>query len=296
MIGERMTMPRFNKKNTATFPKSKHRHISFTAHYTGYIWYQMGISNAAFATRKGKILSTLLHPFETVAERLVGSSIRTTLKTRHTLLDEQLKKLIAKYPNLQVLEIAAGLSPRGWWFRSHYPEIIYRELDLPTMADIKQNALMQISSQSPDVLSADLFSHDFDQVFELFDLDKPLVIISEGLVNYFDKPLLMQLAKAIHHNGKSFKQLHYLTDLYPEPVKHPLSKLIWESSKLLKFMSKSAFTFHFTQPVEVQTFFKQAGFQQTEVIQPVLCHKKTSTYSNEHLGDLVWIVHAYDES
>lgn len=33
---------------------SAHRHISFTAHYTGYIWYSMGISHPVFATRKGK--------------------------------------------------------------------------------------------------------------------------------------------------------------------------------------------------------------------------------------------------
>jgi O-methyltransferase involved in polyketide biosynthesis len=53
------------------------------------------------------------------------------LKQRHTLLDDQLKTLIEQYPQLQVLEIASGLSPRGWWFRQHYPEITYRELDLP---------------------------------------------------------------------------------------------------------------------------------------------------------------------
>jgi O-methyltransferase involved in polyketide biosynthesis len=46
--------------------------------------------------------------------------------------------LIQEYPNLQVLEIACGLSPRGWWFRQHYPDICYRELDLPDMAQTKQ--------------------------------------------------------------------------------------------------------------------------------------------------------------
>ena len=41
---------------------SAHRHISFTAHYTGYIWYSMGISHPVFATRKGKLLAKLVHP------------------------------------------------------------------------------------------------------------------------------------------------------------------------------------------------------------------------------------------
>ena len=50
-------------------PLSKHRHISFTAHYTGYIWYQMGISHPALATTKGKTLAALVHPIESWAEK-----------------------------------------------------------------------------------------------------------------------------------------------------------------------------------------------------------------------------------
>ena len=43
------------------------------------------------------------------------------------MLDHDLEKLIQENPDLQVLEIACGLSPRGWWFRQHYPSISYRE-------------------------------------------------------------------------------------------------------------------------------------------------------------------------
>ncbi|MFH4285207.1 class I SAM-dependent methyltransferase, partial [Acinetobacter baumannii] len=78
------------------------------------------------------------------------------------------------------LEIACGLSPRGWWFRQHYPSISYRELDLPDMAQIKQNALQQIEKNAPEVLSVDLFTEAFAQAFEVFDPSRPLVIISEG--------------------------------------------------------------------------------------------------------------------
>lgn len=304
---------------------SKHRHISFTAHYTGYIWFQMGISHAAFATKKGKSLAALLDPIERWAEKYVGGSMRTTLKTRHTLLDEHLTQLIARYSNLQILEIAAGLSPRGWWFRQHYPEIDYRELDLPAMAEIKQAALQQIDSSQPDVLSADLFTQDFQQAFAVFDPTRPLVIISEGLVNYFEKPLLKQLLQSIVEYSDHFSALHYLTDIYPEPIKNKLAKVIWSSSKLLKLMSRSAFTFHFQNPAEVQSFFLDAGFDQVQVIQPSEYSKTTeseqkqsatatlnnklgigsitpentlktqsiaNTNMTEHLGDLVWVIHA----
>nr|WP_174507401.1 class I SAM-dependent methyltransferase [Acinetobacter sp. Marseille-Q1620] len=274
--------------------RSKHRHISFTAHYTGYIWYKMGISHPVFATNKGKSLAVLVDPVERLAEKYVGGSMRTTLKERHTMLDDHLKKLIEQYPNLQVLEIAAGLSPRGWWFRTHFPEIAYRELDLPDMAATKQEALNKIAPNSPEVMSVDLFTEEFQQIFKEFDENRPLVVISEGLINYFSKDLLQKLIQSIATYGKGFKSLHYLTDIYPEPVKNKLAKVIWSSSKLLKIMSRSAFSFHFTHPSEVQAFFNQAGFSQVNVIQPsnYFKHEQALPKPEEHLGDLVWMVDA----
>ncbi|RZG47469.1 class I SAM-dependent methyltransferase [Acinetobacter wuhouensis] len=273
---------------------SKHRHISFTAHYTGYIWYQMGISHPLLATSKGKTLAMIAHPIESWGEKYVGGSMRTTLKERHTMLNDRLRQLIEQHPNLQVLEIAAGLSPRGWWFRQHYPMIDYRELDLPDMANIKQTALKQIDANSPEVLSVDLFTDDFQKAFEVFDPSRPLVVISEGLINYFTKELLQQLIQSIAYYGKDFQSLHYLTDLYPEPVKNKLAKVIWSSSKLLKVMSRSAFSFHFVTPEQVRNFMQQAGFSKVQVVQPSLYFKKDKVELNpeEHLGDLVWMINA----
>ncbi|MCU4414235.1 class I SAM-dependent methyltransferase [Acinetobacter sp. WU_MDCI_Axc73] len=278
-----------------TQPLSKHRHISFTAHYTGYIWYQMGISHQVFATKKGKSLAALVHPLESWAEKYVGGSMRSTLKQRHTLLDDQLKTLIEQHPQLQVLEIASGLSPRGWWFRQHYPEITYRELDLPDMAQIKQTALQQIETNAPKMLSVDLFTEEFKQAFDLFNPDFPLVVMSEGLINYFEKPLLAQLVQSIAQYGNQFQELHYLTDLYPEPVKNKLAHIIWSSSKLLKWMSRSAFSFHFLTPADVEKFFTDNGFSDVKVTQPKSYFDSESSrqaLTNEHLGDLVWTIHA----
>lgn len=272
---------------------SKHRHISFTAHYTGYIWYQMGISHPVFATAKGKTLAALVHPIESWAEKYVGGSMRTTLKQRHTMLDQHLEDLIQKHPDLQVLEIACGLSPRGWWFRQHYPSIRYRELDLPDMAATKQAALQQIETDADDVLSVDLFTEAFASAFTVFDPHRPLVVISEGLINYFEKPLLQQLIQAIANYGRDFKQLHYLTDLYPEPTQNKLATIIWNSSRLLKWMSRSAFSFHFKTPKEVEHFFHEAGFHQVIVQQPKQFFENVRLENSEqHLGDLVWMIKA----
>ena len=274
---------------------SVHRHISFTAHYTGYIWYSMGISHPVFATSKGKMLAKLVHPLESWAEKFVGGSMRTTLKQRHSMIDQHLIQLIEQHPDLQVLEIASGLSPRGWNFRQKFPNLDYRELDLPDMARVKTQALQKIDCNSPEVLSVDLFTANFEQAFQVFDPTRPLVVISEGLINYFNKNMLLQLLHAISHYGQNFKELHYLTDLYPEPVKNKLANFIWGCSKLLKWMSRSAFSFHFVHPPQAQSFFQQAGFEQVNITQPQLYfdHQTSSLSCNEeHLGDLVWMIHA----
>jgi len=120
-----------------------------------------------------------------------------------------------------------------------------------------------------------------------------LVVISEGLINYFDKDLLKQLIQSIAHYGTSFKKLHYLTDLYPEPVKNKLASIIWNSSKLLKLMSRSSFSFHFKSPEEVKNFFEDAGFNQVSVQQPQIFFGQVPSNDHEqHLGDLVWIIHS----
>lgn len=280
-----------------TEPLSQHRHISFTAHYTGYIWYKMGISHHVFATSKGKLLAKLAHPLESWAEKNVGGSMRTTLKQRHQMIDEHLYTLIAQHPQLQVLEIASGLSPRSWNFRQKFPSINYRELDLPDMAKIKTQALQQIDQHAPEVLSADIFSEELAKIFEVFDHKQPLVVISEGLINYFNKDMLLTLIKGISSYGQQFTELHYLTDIYPEPVKNRLANFIWSCSRLLKFMSRSAFTFHFQSPKELQQFFHQAHFDDIKVKQPqrYFAEQKQPQppqEQDEHLGDLVWMIHA----
>ena len=274
-------------------PLSKHRHISFTAHYTGYIWYKLGISHPVFATQKGKWLAKLVHPLESWAEKYVGGSMRTTLKQRHEMIDAHPTALIEQHPDIQVLEIASGLSPRGWSFQKQYPDIDYRELDLPDMAKVKLEALNSLGANEVDVLSVDLFSHEFEQVFQLFDSHRPLVVISEGLINYFTLKMLRHLLSTISAQANRFPELHYLTDVYPEPVKNRLANFIWTCSKLLKFLSRSAFTFHFSNPNLAKDFFHTAHFWQVEVIQPhYYFSKHPEQDTEEHAGDLVWMIHA----
>lgn len=267
---------------------SPHRHISFTAHYTGYMWYLLGISHERLATSKGKQLATLLHPFESLAEKFVGHSVRSTLKLRHRLIDQRLEQLIAEHPNLQIIEIAAGLSPRGWRFRQKYPAISYIEVDLPGMAAIKREALQPIEPDA-QVYGCDIFSEQFQEILRNgLDHTRPIAVVSEGLINYFSKDLIGQLSQMLSTGFQQFPHGYFISDLYPEPI-HRLAKIIWYSSKLLKFLSKSEFQFHFTKPQEAAEFFKMHGFEKTSIRQ---ASDFTHPEQPQHLGDIVWIIEA----
>jgi len=103
----------------------------------------------------------------------------------------------------------------------------------------------------------------------------------------------MQLFKVLTIVGNGLNELHYLTDIYPEPTQNKLATIIWNSSRLLKWMSRSAFSFHFKNPAEVENFFQDAGFNQVEVLQPKQFFEHTHLENKQqHLGDLVWVIQA----
>ena len=260
------------------------QHISFTAHYTAYVWYQMGISHPVFATRQGYYLAKLLRPIDYILKQIQYSSIHQALVQRHQIIDLELEKLIVQYPKLQVLEIACGLSPRGWAFRKKYPGLCYRELDLAEMATLKQQLLDKIEINPPAVLNNDIFSNEMASVFAQFDSHQPLVIISEGLLNYLTPKLMQQLWQNLNRQSSSF-QLDYLADLYPYPAQHQRKSVLLAASWLLKKLSKSGFALSIQNPQMLQQLALRAGFEKLAILLP-------SQYLNSPYKDLVWVLHA----
>jgi O-methyltransferase involved in polyketide biosynthesis len=173
---------------------------------------------------------------------------------------------------------------------------VYIEADLPEMAAAKRLALSQIENPAPRIEAVDLFGEGFQHLLESLDPNKPLIIISEGLINYFTKDMLNDLWTRLSTGLKRFSIGVYLTDVYAEPVTRRLARLIWNSSKLLKVISRSAFTFHFLSPTEAITAMRAAGFKQSQVFQPsdkpktVSHNEKSQDTASEHLGDLVWVI------
>ncbi len=98
--------------------------ISPTAHYTATVWLRHGLSHPALATARGVRLHAALRPMNAWYERFSTSpSLDMMLLARHLSLDALLEREIRAGRVGQVIEVAAGLSPRGARFARRFPDL-----------------------------------------------------------------------------------------------------------------------------------------------------------------------------
>src|SRR6476619_3445777 len=96
--------------------------ISPTAYYTGAVWARHGLSHPALSTARGRLMYRSVQPAMAVTEALGGTRLEDFLLTRHLLIDSLLEEAIERGEVSQVIEVAAGLSPRGWRFAERHGE------------------------------------------------------------------------------------------------------------------------------------------------------------------------------
>lgn len=248
--------------------------ISFTAHYTGQVWAKNGLSHPQWQTPTGRFLYHALSPFEWVGKHLIGGNIRTFLLQRHLIIDHLLHQALARHPNLQVVEIACGLSPRGARFCEQYPQLRYIEADLPAMAKRKNKLLKKVGAYSPRhfALPLDFFRKDELGLRALFSqhLDKkaPVLVITEGLINYFELATLAPVWQELAQLLAQFPQGYYLTDNYPLLDDDPNKAVMETLSGLLGLVSRSNVNFHFNNVEAIAPHYQELGFTQVTVHNP----------------------------
>ncbi|HMV60977.1 MAG TPA: class I SAM-dependent methyltransferase [Agitococcus sp.] len=249
--------------------------ISFTAYYTGEVWRQHGLSADAFKTYQGQALYYLGQPIETLARVVAGMSTQTTLLQRHQIIDYVLTKAIEEQGITQIVEIACGLSPRGVRFCQHYDHIHYIEADLPAMLGHKQkllaeNGLLNDRHRVVGINILEQNSHDaLEEVFQReLDPTQKTLVITEGLINYFDYPTISQFWTRLAQSLKQFPQGAYVTDLYPNFKWHPMVKIINSFVFGLAKATQSHVTLHFNSQQAVIDGFKDCGFATTTVHVP----------------------------
>jgi O-methyltransferase involved in polyketide biosynthesis len=242
--------------------------ISPTAHYTGYVWARNGLSHPELETIEGRVLFESLRPVMTVNSVLGRGSLEQYLLGRHRAIDVLLERAIEEHGVTQVVEIAAGLSARGWRFTSRYPDITYIEADLPDMVDRKRRALARMDGVSRrhrivelDALKA---SGPLSLTDVVADLDRTsgLAVITEGLLGYLPTDRVQGIWRRSAETLSEFRAGHYISDVH-------LSSLqtieVRAFRILLSAFVRGRVYLHFRDPDEVAGALRDAGFREATV-------------------------------
>ena len=193
--------------------------VSPTAHYTGQTWVRNGLSHPGLATWQGRALHRTLALPIAASKAAGGPTLEGLLLARHRIIDSILERWIDRGVS-QVVEAACGMSPRGWRFGERYGDgLTYVEADLPAMARRKREALARMGSLNDHHRVADLDvlrdggPGSLDSLAGELDPARGLVVITEGLLTYFDDPTVEALWARLAKVLARFEQGAYLADL-----------------------------------------------------------------------------------
>ncbi|HEX5592273.1 MAG TPA: class I SAM-dependent methyltransferase [Solirubrobacterales bacterium] len=192
--------------------------ISPTAHYTGETWVRNGLSHPELATWQGRLFHGTLALPNAASRLLGGPSLDGMLLARHRIIDALLDEAIQGGVS-QVIEIACGMSPRGWRFSERYgKDLVYVEADLPAMARRKREALEQMGSLDEHHRVVDLDAlrdggpNSLEALVESMDPTAGLAIITEGLLVYLDDATTVALWARLARALRPFAPNVYLSD------------------------------------------------------------------------------------
>ena len=248
--------------------------VSPTAHYTGYVWAKHGLSHPALTTRAGRVFFDSMRPSMAVSKVVVGTNIEGFLLARHLLIDLLLEERIAAGAVGQVLEIACGMSPRGWRFASRYgDQIDYVEADLPAMAKRKREALEEIGS-----LSEHHRVEDIDALAESgpmsvaavtagFDPQRGLAVVTEGLIHYLDPEGLAGLWRRVAAALAGFGAGYYLSDVHLEEEAGGVRADAFRLA--LSAFVRGKVHPHFSTETDALAALRRAGFQEAVLHRPL---------------------------
>jgi O-methyltransferase involved in polyketide biosynthesis len=242
--------------------------VSPTAHYTGYVWARNGLSHPALRTLEGRVLFESMRPVMTINSILGRGTLEEYLLARHQAIDRLLERAIETHGITQVVEIAAGLSARGWRFTSRYPELTYVEADLPDMAARKRRSLARINGQPHRHRIVDLDAlkdsgpGSLPFLADTLDSGSGLAVITEGLLGYLPTDEVGAIWERVARTLRSFTAGRYISEIH-------LSSLQTVEVRAFRVML-SAFVrgrvyLHFSDPGEVVDALTAAGFASAEV-------------------------------
>ncbi len=270
--------------------------ISPTAHYTGYVWYRNDLSHPALMTREGWVLYRTVQPMIAAYGLVGGPSLERMLLARHHAIDALLERAIESGEVGQVVEVAAGLSPRGYRFRRRY-DVTYIEGDLPAMAARKRRILGDAGLLGTghhvvtvDALAAGGPESVTEVCMPLLDPDKGTAVITEGLVNYFDPASLACMWRNFAGLLQRFPRGMYVSDLHTDEDSMRLRGALW-FKRLLGVFARGDVHMHFRTEGEARAALEDAGFSRPELLFPADVTPGAAALGRS--GRMLRIVNAY---
>lgn len=243
--------------------------IGPTAHYTGYVWARNGLSHHELATTEGRILFESLQPAMLVSRAVGGPTLEAYLLARHRAIDAPLERAIEDGGVTQVIEIACGLSPRGWRFANRYGERLrYIEADLPEMAARKRAALERMGSLGAhhQVREMDALKDDgpgsLAAVTAELDDRRGLAIITEGLLGYLPTDAVDGIWRRSARALDSFPEGRYISDLH---LGGAVTPPVQAFRLLLSAFVRGRVHLHFTDAAGAEAALHAAGFASAQV-------------------------------
>jgi O-methyltransferase involved in polyketide biosynthesis len=248
--------------------------ISPTAHYTANVWVRSGLSDPALSTRLGAVFHAALAPLNHIYPRISGRpNLDEMLVARHLTLDRLLEREIAAERVGQVIELAAGLSGRGYRFARRFPALHYVETDLVDMAAYKRHALDEAGLRCPnhEVQPLDVLATDGPGSLEAVAADllasRGLAIITEGLLSYLARDAVLTLWRRIVATLGGFPHGFYFSDLHVGAD----TERMWipELFRIgLELFARGPVRYHFASVDETIAALRAAGFHDARLYRP----------------------------
>ncbi|MEO5610118.1 MAG: class I SAM-dependent methyltransferase [Ornithinibacter sp.] len=242
--------------------------ISPTALFTSHVWTSAGLGEPALDSPVARLAGRVGAARGRALDRVGALRLETFLLARHQLIDHLLVEAIEAGRVTTVVELAAGLSPRGLRMTRRFPALDYVEVDLPAMAERKRERLLRIGAQDGRRLrveAADVFAGSLDEVFASIDPPQDVAVVTEGLINYFPTDAVLDLWSRLVSATDSFRRVCYFSDLHLDGVAGPLDRLVAAG---LGVAVRGRVHFHFEDAPAAEAALLACGFSAARVHVP----------------------------
>ena len=237
------------------------------------------MSDKRLQTTKGVILYYLLEPLMRISKYMGEATIEEVLLARHSFIDDYVDDLISNGKVTQIVEIAAGLSPRGLKFiRKYGSRITYVEADLADMASLKKSLISASLNgvSNHQVYPVNALETNFaantsiQSIIKMSNLDlrKKTVFVTEGLVNYFDEDTLIILWRNIVNSLSLFADGTYISDIHLN-VTHVNNGANHLFQNLLSMFVNRKVFLHFNSKKLAEKMLLECGFKIARIHDPI---------------------------